>query len=35
MMQYKVMELGLNKELEAIEQTQNEIETLKGGSAPP
>ena len=35
MMQYKVMELGLNKELEAIEQTQSEIDTLKGGSAPP
>lgn len=29
MMQYKVMEVGLNQELEAIQKTQEEIENMK------
>jgi hypothetical protein len=29
MMQYKIMELGLNKELEAIAKTQEEIEAMR------
>jgi hypothetical protein len=40
MMQYKVLELGLNKELQAIQITQLQIEAMKNevagaGDAPP
>lgn len=37
MKQYKLMELGLNKELESIQKTQAEIETMKNevASNPP
>lgn len=40
MMQYKVLELGLNKELQAIQITQMQIEAMKNevagaGDAPP